>query len=550
MDQQVIAAGIGSSLIFVLLNVSMNLYMKWLFAKDGGDFAYPWTMLAVQQLQAYMVLQPLIVWRYPTVRNCGWDVGGDDHESSMSLTAMMQVLAVTGLFCLNVGLNSLSLVHMSITLNQTVRAFLPVGVLLLATVLERRTYPRHSYYTTFALIFGIALTCWGSPHFEFHGFFLAFTSTGIAALGSSLNGRLLNAGPFNKAGPGVIARLLMYQSVPAFFIFLIVAYLTEAERVRDAFSARCVLLISISSALALMANLGRCFLVAATSALMEALAGNAKVAALCVIDHQLFHTTLHTYNYFGVAITFTGFSMHVLLQYASRQDTAAGDEQAQELAESNSKEQRTNGESHGESNGDSNGVLHVRRHTPLNQPTIRLQPRPPLSLPLQISGAETGLISEQVAVRIGKPAPKARRHRLSTLNEEDSYEDPSEDMDHDQLEADTRRIRASTWQAGIDPTKSWFGRVSDRAGVQLAPILEPPPWLSQEDAEDENILPTSYSADAGFMRGLDRRDSTSPLVANGDAFVPCDFPARSNSRLRIWSDMTHARTDAPQLRPL
>jgi len=324
----------------------------------------------------------------------------------MSLTAAMQVLAVTGLFCLNV--------RMSITLNQTVRAFLPVGVLLLATVLERRTYPRHSYYTTFVLILGIALTCWGSPHFEFNGFFLAFTSTIIAALGSSLNGRLLNAGPFSKAGPGVIARLLMYQSVPAFFVFLLVAYLTEAERVRDAFSARCVLLISISSALALMANLGRCFLVAATSALMEALAGNAKVAALCVIDHQLFHTTLHTYNYFGVAITFTGFSMHVLLQYASRQDTAAGDEQAQELAESNSKEQRTNGESHGESNGDSNGVLHVRRHTPLNQPTIRLQPRPPLSLPLQISGAETGLISEQVAVRIGKPAPKARRHRLSS----------------------------------------------------------------------------------------------------------------------------------------
>merc|ERR1719210_3113722 len=110
-DRQAIAAGIGSSFIFVLLNVSMNPYMKWLFAKDGGDFAYPWTMLTVQQLQAYMVLQPLVVWRYPTVRNCGWDVGGDDQrESGICLTGTLQVLAVTGLFCLNVGLNSLSLV--------------------------------------------------------------------------------------------------------------------------------------------------------------------------------------------------------------------------------------------------------------------------------------------------------------------------------------------------------------------------------------------------------------------------------------------------------
>mmetsp|Transcript_56443 Transcript_56443/g.112166 ORF Transcript_56443/g.112166 Transcript_56443/m.112166 type:complete len:584 (-) Transcript_56443:166-1917(-) len=579
MDRQAIAAGVGSSFIFVLLNVSMNLYMKWLFAKDGGDFAFPWTMLAVQQLQAYMVLQPLIAWRYPTIRNCGWDVGGEhQRESGVGLTATIQVLAVTGLFCLNVGLNSLSLVKMSITLNQTVRAFLPVGVLLLATVLERRTYPRHSYYTTCVLIVGIGLTCWGSPHFEFNGFFLAFTSTIIAAAGSSLNGRLLNAGPFSKAGPGVIARLLMYQSVPAFIVFALVAYVSEGDRVRHAFSAPSaaahrVLLISISSVLALMSNLGRCFLVAATSALMETLAGNAKVAALCIIDHQLFHTELHHYNYVGVAITFTGFSMHVLLQYASRPSELERDgpqkdmanklalaerNEEQELEESNSKEPEagTNGNSHEESNGDSNGDLHGRRHAPLNQPTIRLQPRPPLSLPLQISGGETGLISEQVAVRIGKPARKARRRRhLSSINEEDFDENRNEDTfhhqdhDHEQLETeDNRRMRASTWQAGSDPTKSWLGRVSDRAGVKLAPILEPPPWLSQEDAEDADMLPTSYSADAGFSReGPDRLSAHSPLVANGGAFLS---EGSSRHRLRIWSDMTHCRADTPQLRPL
>merc|ERR1740123_2135008 len=116
-------------------------------------------------------------------------------------------------------------------------------------------------------------------------------------------------------------------------------------------------------------------------------------------------------------------------------------------------------------------------------------------------------------------------------------------MDHDQLEAEnTYRIRSSTWQAGSDPTKSWFSRVSDRAGIQLAPILEPPPWLSQEEEEDADVFPTSYSADAGFTRGgPDRLGATSPLVANGNAFVSCDGPARSNSRSRIWSDMTHCR---------
>jgi len=220
--------GVITSCVFIVLNVAMNLYMKWLFSPSGGDFALPWTMLAVQQLQSYMVLQPWMAYR--GTRSWGWDItpppgdnNGDEGSMELGWVGMLQVLAVTVLFCLNVGLNGLSLVRISITLNQTVRAFLPVGVLVLASCLEGRAYPSHSYITTAILVMGIILTCWGSPDFEVQGFCLAFGSTMVAALGASLNGRLLNKGPFSSAGPEKIMQLTMLQTVPAFFICSFVA---------------------------------------------------------------------------------------------------------------------------------------------------------------------------------------------------------------------------------------------------------------------------------------------------------------------------------------
>lgn len=503
MVESAVAAGVGSSLIFVVLNVAMNLYTKWLFAPDGGDFAFPWTMLAVQQLQAYMVLQPWIAIKFPSKR-CGWDMGDDDEGLGWSVS--LQVLAVTSLFCFNVGLNSLSLVRISITLNQTVRAFLPVGVLLLATVLERRTYPQHSYITTGVLIVGIALTCWGSPDFEFYGFFLALMSTVVAAVGSSINGRLLNAGPFSKAGPEKIARLMLLQSVPAFVIFAAIAALTEGPQLRASLRGlgpwelhRRLGLVSISSALALMSNLGRCFLVAATSALMETLAGNAKVAALCVIDNLLFHTSLRAYNYVGIALTFAGFSVHVLLQYASRRTEAPA--QSPE------------------------GVVPVTKGT-----FHGLGPSPGslqrLSLPRIISGGETGLASEHLALRLGKPTPKHRRRRWQSGEEGEAGGG-----------AQGRR-RADTWQAGTDPTRLWLDRVGNRMGMDLAPVIESPPWLSDELSE------AAFSR-TGSVDGDEASPCHSPRSQRSekdDRYEPLVLPTVPNqsSRSRIWSDITHS----------
>lgn len=423
---------------------------------------------------------------------------------------MLQVLAVTGLFCLNVGLNSLSLVRISITLNQTVRAFLPVGVLLLATCIERRAYPSHSYCTTIFLVGGIALTCWGSPDFDPVGFSLALTSTLVAAAGTSLNGRLLSVGPFRGTGSVNIMRLMMLQSIPAFFVFTIVAVLTEmnallkhlAEAQESGTGWPMILgLVSVSSALALVSNLGRCFLVASTSALMETFAGNTKVAALCVIDNRLFGTKMYGYNYAGVTLTFMGFSVHVLLQYLS-----GAKHEAKAAKERNSKAKLSGRQ--GEGANDELERLKQDEEPQKGGLTKTASSHSGIfNMPRLISGAETGLFSEHLAVNLGRDHPLRRRKGRKPTRQ---LTQVIEEGDEGEVPPLTRG-RSRTWHAGEDRDKGWIG--------DLNPVLEAPDWLNDTTSSNSGCTaatsPDSRSTPSGIPvidRAVSRNRFNSDLV--------------------------------------
>lgn len=494
-----LATGIGSSFFFVVLNVAMNIYTKWLFADIGGNFPLPWTMLFLQQVQTFLVLHPGLI----LMRKRGWDrptgiarstshAAAQEEATRISSVHVFQVCLVTLLFCVNVGLNSMSLVVISISLNQTVRAFLPVGVLLLGCCIEQQAYPCHSYISTSVLVLGIIMTCWGSPDFQWYGFLLCFVSTVTAAVSTSLNGLLLNNGPFGKSGPFGVAQLIYIQSIPAIFIFAAIAYFSEGPRAREKFSldsghqlqtALTFLIVSFSSVLALLSNLGRCFLVAATNPLTETLAGNAKVAALCIIDHQLFGTSFPLKNYLGIGLVFSAFSAHLLLQYASKDDEPKGTGWP------------------GPTAGPSN--------TPGGNSSKRQVKRPRL-----ISAADTGLAAEHLAVELGRePAPPKRSGGLGT---------------NGSLAAipELPRPRSVTWpQPASTESRGML------AGVDFSLVLELPPWLSSsgQTGSPEDYSPLSVAS----LSPMARRSLASPTLPSGGG-----SPTSSAARSRFYSDPT------------
>jgi len=196
-------------------------------------------------------------------------------------------------------------------------------------------------------------------------------------------------------------------------------------------------LVSFSSVLALLSNLGRCFLVAATSPLTETLAGNAKVATLCIIDHYLFHTVLSWKNYAGIGLTFSGFSVHLLLQYAIKED----------------KEDMRQGP-----------------ETP-SAKTSKVVNRPRL-----ISAADTGLAAEHLAVEVGREPAQFRRiggeNGLAPIPE-------------------LPRPRSVTWpQPAPKETSGMFG-----ASVDFSLVFQVPVWLeANKPGSPEDYSPLSVAS--------------------------------------------------------
>jgi hypothetical protein len=355
--------------------------------------------------------------------------------------------------------------------------------------------------TTSVLVFGISLSCWDSPAVKWYGLSLAFISTLMAAVGTSLNGQLLKDSPFGKNRYG-IAHLIYAQSIPAILIFAVIAYFTEGHEAALKLWApaagehgadlgmdsrvRCLLnfcLVSFSSVLALLSNLGRCFLVAATSPLTETLAGNAKVAALCIIDHYLFHTVLGWKNYAGIGLTFSGFSVHLLLQYASK-----GDSQ------------------------DNN-----RRDT--SEPSNTAAGKRQINRPRIISAADTGLAAEHIAVELGRDHTAQFRRMggengLATIPE-------------------LPRPRSVTWpQPAPNNTSGMW------AQMDFSLLLQFPVWLEASKAgSPEDYSPLS----AASLSPMARRSLASPSIPIGS------MSPTSAARSRFYSDPTDTNNNRARL---
>jgi hypothetical protein len=323
----------------------------------------------------------------------------------------------------------------------------------------------------------------------------------VAAGGTSLTGRLLSKGPFARSGPYGIANLLFIQSIPAVFIFSLIALLTEWQKVSAKLTGDddggrhwsplgFLALVSVSSFLALLANLGRCFLVAATSALMETLAGNAKVAVLCCLDHLVFGTVLHVFNYIGITLTFLGFSVHVLLEAATRH------------------EEPQNGEGSSEDQEELDAVPEMRQRLMSTVPRARL-----------VSGLETGLAAEEMAGMLRRPAQKPTPAPVIP------------------------KPRSMTWpEVGPNHRNTSGGML---ANVDLSLVFQTPEWLSaapRKGALVEEYSPMTGDGLASCARARQQcvANRMSPVANSARTRFYTDPTDNNNNRSRLLQDVRQA----------
>ena len=285
--------------VWGVLNVSLNVYNKWLF--QIGGFRLPLTLVVVQQACTFALLYGVHVLRERTWR---WRADAP---------TLLRVAVLGALFGINTVTNMQSLVVLSLAVNQSIRAFLPIATMGVASIIEGARYPRKMVANAFVLCTGVVLCVWGNPNASATGVTLCVISVMAAAAQNSLAGRLLSS----PTKPTAI-ELTLYQSGPLCLVVAMLAAVYEADMLsaqEQLGSARMAALLGGSAAFAIAYNIVRFLLVQKTSSVFLAVAGNLKIVLLILIDAVFFHNPLTPWNVVGVLLTCVAFALHTTLSH-------------------------------------------------------------------------------------------------------------------------------------------------------------------------------------------------------------------------------------------
>ena len=343
----------GLACIYLLLNIAFNVYSKYLF--HHYQFNFPVLIMLFHQTGVVICLQALVVFGFvPRI------------PLADLRKVFLPCLVIGSLFGLNIIANNASLVYISLTLNQCVKATSPFFVMIFAYFLEKKTYSARLYFSSILTVLGVFFCASKNPSFDAVGILLCLSSTIFGSLQSSVSALLLESSPnlvlyvtmYNAIVvcfwciPMVVTFELEYVVPPPYFqriafigiqtnILLPLGYLFSCgnslfhEYASTHSMKQCMLFLMLGLILALSYALVINKFIAVAGSVFFTLIGNLKFVIIIVLSFYIFHDTLTFVNIIGVSITFIGF---VLYSYFKDKDKENTKEEVQELRETLSKD--------------------------------------------------------------------------------------------------------------------------------------------------------------------------------------------------------------------
>ena len=167
--------------LYLLLNTSLNMLNKW--ALGQYKFKFPILLTAAHMIFGSIVLAPVMLLRdgYKGSHTANW---------RKDWKALLFIGAVNGP---QIALNNASLVSIELSLNQVIRAGIPVCVAVFAFCLERRVPTEIG--ASYLLLVTLSVMCvmfTGHEHGEWWGISMCFGSVLMQSAQMSLSGRLMS----------------------------------------------------------------------------------------------------------------------------------------------------------------------------------------------------------------------------------------------------------------------------------------------------------------------------------------------------------------------
>mmetsp|Transcript_16545 Transcript_16545/g.35792 ORF Transcript_16545/g.35792 Transcript_16545/m.35792 type:complete len:368 (+) Transcript_16545:182-1285(+) len=167
--------------IYLGLNISLNMLNKWTLSMYG--FRFPIFMSLAHMAFTFVALAPLMA--------------TTSYRELHVTTIRKQWIGLIGIgtfFAVNVGFNNVSLLAISLSLNQVIRASIPVVTAVGSIFIEGKNPSRREFASLLVLVFGVCIAVYegSGTHASLNGIVLCLLGTVSNGLMMSSIGRLMS----------------------------------------------------------------------------------------------------------------------------------------------------------------------------------------------------------------------------------------------------------------------------------------------------------------------------------------------------------------------
>lgn len=226
------------------------------------------------------------------------------------------IVATAALSILGIWASDVAMISIGVTLNQIIKATMPMPTMVFGYVIERKTYSWQMIAAVVLLVCGAALAVpLSSPDATPYGLVMAAISTVAAAGCISVKAQLMSNSRVNGLTPLVLLWYSSVISIPVLLLLTIPEYYAVRTYCRER-TVEALTIILASSALAFVVNLFGNTLTKVTSALTVTIASSTKqIGIILVSGIFLEHTFQAALNWIGVLIFISALITYAILSY-------------------------------------------------------------------------------------------------------------------------------------------------------------------------------------------------------------------------------------------
>lgn len=296
---------------FLALNTGFNLYNKWVFTpveKDGAGLSVPLFATMCHSLGGFFTA--FVLHFFPSVYV---------PKEISGLSKWIQIIFMSVFFASTIGLNNTSLMHLPLSIQQTIRACSPVVLALAAFLIEGKRFSLAQIGCLVILVLGIILTVISNDSAGTMGILLASGSVLAGALYYTYVS--LHLGPSGNLN---VLDVLLYTSIPVVIVLVPLFVVTKEYEVLAKFSStngvgRTVLLLLIGCVFAVSYNVLTFTFIAMLSTVYLSVVANFKLVLLIVFGIVVFGEEVGVMNAIGLGIATVGFCGYSYLEYKARE---------------------------------------------------------------------------------------------------------------------------------------------------------------------------------------------------------------------------------------